>query len=156
MPNVPVGTRLVAQVDVEDYEAASAYAWSPLLSGSRLVTYAYSVELKKYMHNWLTGIKPVDHADGDGLNNHRSNLRAGGGYRNAANSSRRTRQSGYKGVTQNRSRGIRYDRWSAVICKDGKKTHLGSFSSPELAARAYNVAALKYFGEYAKLNEEGG
>jgi hypothetical protein len=57
--------------------------------------------------------------------------------------------SGYRGVSWKASS----QRWYANIClPSGKQEFLGSFTSKELAARAYDTAARKYYGERAKLN----
>lgn len=42
--------------------------------------------------------------------------------------------------------------WKAFIYVDKKQKHLGYYQSEIDAARAYNVAALKYHGEFARLN----
>lgn len=55
--------------------------------------------------------------------------------------------SGYKGVSRDRG------RWRAYIRVNYKQIHLGNFRTKEEAARRYNEAALKYFGEFAELNE---
>jgi hypothetical protein len=57
--------------------------------------------------------------------------------------------SGYKGVNWN----IEKQKWRANITVDYKTIFLGYFDKKEHAAQAYNVAALKYFGEFAFLNE---
>ena len=44
-------------------------------------------------------------------------------------------------------------KWNARIGIDKKKISLGYFDTPEQAALAYNEAAQKYHGDYAKLNE---
>jgi len=89
----------------------------------------------------------VDHADGDGLNNCRSNLRDGTGFRNNANKGmQRSNTSGFKGVVR------RGSRWRANIGVGGKLIRLGNFGTPEEAAYAYDQAAVRYFGEYAKTN----
>jgi len=43
-------------------------------------------------------------------------------------------------------------KWRARIRVDGIQIHLGYFYSRKKAARAYNAAAEKYFGEFARLN----
>jgi hypothetical protein len=58
-------------------------------------------------------------------------------------------QGPYRGVKlTKRSR----NSWQAAIRRDGKSVYLGSFRSPEDAARAYDAAAIEEFGEFARLN----
>lgn len=45
------------------------------------------------------------------------------------------------------------DRWIAQIKCNYKSIHLGRFNNKVDAAKAYNEAAIKYFGEFARLNE---
>lgn len=54
----------------------------------------------------------------------------------------------YKGVNWNRGRGM----WAAHISVNGKTLYIGSFSSEIDAAKAYDTAALKHFGEFANPN----
>ena len=59
-----------------------------------------------------------------------------------------TNTSGYKGVVRHHRSG----RWNAQI-KDGPKSlFLGSFETAADAARAYDEAALRLRGEFARLN----
>lgn len=61
------------------------------------------------------------------------------------NSSNNT--SEYKGVIQHRP-----EKWRAIITLKGKPKHLGVFDSEIAAAKAYDKAARKHFGEFAFLN----
>jgi AP2-like factor (ANT lineage) len=54
--------------------------------------------------------------------------------------------SPYRGVFRRRH------RWGARCFYAGKRWDLGQFSSPEDAARAYDIAALKWHGDRAILN----
>jgi len=99
------------------------------------------------MHRFITGWSYIDHIDGNGLDNRRQNLRPANESTNGANraiSSNNT--SGFKGVVRSRT------KWGAVITPSGRKVWLGTFLTPEDAARAYDAAAAVYFGEFARLN----
>jgi hypothetical protein len=91
----------------------------------------------------------IDHKDNNGTHNWRSNLRLATTSQNGANRlPNRNSVSGYKGVTRHLHQG----RWQAQIQVNGSKLYLGLFDSRVDAAKAYNDAALKYFGEFARLN----
>jgi hypothetical protein len=60
--------------------------------------------------------------------------------------------STFKGVC----RGKNSKKWSSQIYKKNKKINLGLFTAEIEAAKAYNEAAIKYHGEFARLNIMGG
>lgn len=96
----------------------------------------------------------IDHRDLNPKNNILTNLREATRAQN--NSNVRTRPnntSGFKGAYYHPTtvKGKVYPRWAAQISVNGKKIHLGSFKSMEAAAEAYRVAAIKYHGEFARL-----
>lgn len=91
----------------------------------------------------------VDHINRDTLDNRRANLRISTQQQNQGNRKKsKNNSSGYKGVVFNK----RLGKWSAFIGYDGKPKYLGLFASPELAAQAYDKAAIEHFGEFALLN----
>lgn len=103
------------------------------------------------MHRLIANAPPgfhVDHIDGDGLNNVRSNLRVATPSQNQMNrGASKNNRSGYKGVSWNsRSR-----KWSADISARGEFHRLGMFSSPKDAYAAYCQAARELHGEFARL-----
>lgn len=62
--------------------------------------------------------------------------------------------SGYRGVYYLSSEKCKRKKpWLAQIGAGKKSVYLGYFATPEQAARAYNDAALRYYGEFAELNE---
>ena len=93
----------------------------------------------------------VDHINGNTLDNRRSNLRVCTHKQNTRNSKlSKANRTGYKGVA------FRKGNWIAEISPDGKKVYLGRFASAIDAAIAYNIAAKKYYSEYAKFNDIDG
>jgi hypothetical protein len=112
------------------------------------------------LHSFIMGAGPgqlVDHENGNGLDNRRSNLRFATRRENATNvtSSKRQKLGGYKGVSWNKAAA----KWQASICggeikANGKRRqlYLGVFADPVAAARAYDSKALEVFGPFASLN----
>lgn len=88
----------------------------------------------------------IDHANGDGLDNRRANLRFCTSSQNNWNSKPKG-NSPYKGISQRAS-----GKWYAMICRDRKHYWLGMHDTPEEAARAYDEAAKRLHGEFARLN----
>lgn len=88
----------------------------------------------------------VDHINGDGLDNRRSNLRVCTRSQNAANRVMPRKKHPYRGVLRDRK------RFRAYINANGQRTNLGSFDSPADAALCYDAAARRLHGEFAVLN----
>lgn len=148
MKTIALTQGAVALVDDDDYEELSKSRWC--LSNCYAMRSVVTKEgpRKIYMHQFLAKAEEgevVLHRDGNKVNNQRSNL---------AVVSRRARQqrtkvrssSGYKGV------GRRGAKWVSHIGYQGKTVSLGTFSAIEDAARAYDKAALEYYGPEALLN----
>lgn len=106
-----------------------------------------------YLHRLITEAPAglvVDHANRNGLDNRRQNLRVCTYSQNHANRpAPANNTSGYKGVFRARS-----GRWTARVTVDRKARHLGTFDDPWTAAQAYNEAAVEAWGEFAHLNTE--
>ena len=103
---------------------------------------------------YMTGKIPntdIDHKDRNRTNNKWNNLRAATRSQNIQNSNKPiTNTSGYKGIFYIKD--SKRNPWGAKIVVNSKSIYLGCFKTKIDAAKAYDQAALKYFGEYAKLN----
>ena len=92
------------------------------------------------------GDSAVDHKNGDGLDNRKTNLRLATPSQNNMNKlGRRGSTSKYKGVSLC---GGGSKKWRARIKHDS----LGRFENEVEAALAYDEKAQQIFGEFAKLN----
>lgn len=142
----------------EDVELIEAHRWRRNRSSRDKTSYAYA-DIRKSgrritvkMHRLILNAPPgvqVDHVDGNGLNNVRSNIRLATPSQNTGN--RRLsvcNTTGYKGVSWDKGTG----KWRARIKLNDKERHLGLFNDPWEAAQAYNHAALEQWGEFAYLN----
>lgn len=89
-----------------------------------------------------------DHKDRNPLNNTRINLRPATRSLNNANRQKPTGTSSkYKGAHWDKSR----NKWHSKIKVNGRTINLGRFDDEQDAADAYAAAAMKYFGEFARL-----
>jgi hypothetical protein len=151
--HIPLTMGMCAIVDLPDLGEASKYSWCAH-RGRRTWYAARGIYLPdgkrgiQHLHSFLTGFQIVDHANGDGLDNRRSNLRESTYELNGANKlKRRDSQSQFKGLTKNRN-----GKWVAQIGSSKTNIYLGQFDLEEDAARAYDEAARIRFGEWATLN----
>jgi HNH endonuclease len=136
-------------IDGEDYEELAQLTWQRLSSGY----VAHAVELDGrtvhfLLHLMVFGAPDgvlVDHRNGDKLDNRKENLREATPRQNCQN---RAPVGGrrYKGIFPFRG------RWKARIKLDGQNIYLGIFELEEEAAYAYDCAARRLFGEFARLN----
>lgn len=148
---VPLTQGKAAVIDDEDAARVLAYKWSAYTSrgkwyARRSISGADGKPRHLQLHRFIASAPQgtgVDHVDGDGLNNRRSNLRLSSHAQNGANQRRpKNNTSGYKGV--HRAEG----RWAAKV----GSTYLGVYATPEEAARAYDTAAREIYGDFARLN----
>lgn len=104
------------------------------------------------MHRVIAGVPSgllVDHINHDGLDNRRENLRAATYAQNSANSrKKRGKSTPYKGIERSDSAAS----WSARMRVNGRRLHLGSFATPEAAARAYDDAVRGQWGDRGLYN----
>lgn len=135
-----------------DYEELSRFRWLAMPIKQRGVLYGHYAVRKDssggtiYMHRVVLGAgngQCVDHANRNGLDNRRENLRVATQSQNLANASDRKRSGPYRGVHKHGR------KWRAVV---GQNEYAGSYDTPEEAAHAYDEAALAKWGEFARPN----
>lgn len=169
MKEIPLTRGKVAVVDDVDFERLSKHKWHAMKSPSgryyagRFVTVApYTPGTGKQrrlilMHREVLGLSlddptKVDHKDDEGLNNWRNNLRPCTMSQNKSN----TRKQ--KGAYSSIFKGVSFDKrltarpWKAYVRVNQTLHSLGQFQTQEAAALAYNEAAVRYFGEFARIN----
>lgn len=136
-------------VSREDYDALSELTWTIYRSRHKKYAMARIPHEHGYrrvsMHRLITGAPPallVDHRDGDGTNNTRTNLRVATSQQNRMNTGPTGKTSRFKGVRRDKR------SWRATF----DRKLLGYFDTEEDAARAYNQAAHAKHGEFAWLN----
>lgn len=162
MKMIPLTRGKVALVDDADFEATNAFKWHAMRTAPGVYYAArtqYDLVTKKksmvLMHRQIMnppkGVD-VDHEHRDRLDNQKSNLRLCSRSQNLAAIPTLGRWRGrvktckFRGVAKHSS------GWTAQISVQGKKKHLGCFSLPEDAARAYDAAARERSGEFATVN----
>ena len=156
MKTIPLTQGYETIVDDEDYEELSKYKWH--VGGVK--GYTKYAQRKIRINGKRTSISmhvvilasplgfEVDHKDGNGLNNTKENLRSVKHSDNCKNRKKRKDSTQtFKGIRKRKN-----GTWRARIYSNGNKIIIGSFQNEFDAASAYDRAAIKYHGEFAKTN----
>ena len=144
-------------LDQQDYYRLGNFKWHVTGTNSRFYavrsikvdnTHTTRMYLHREIMNAPKGLV-VDHKDGNSFDNRRANLRLATRSQNSCNKRKRAN-------TSSRFIGVYWDKakrkWVARIKYQGKSRMLGNFVNEIDAAKAYDAAANKYFGEFARLN----
>ncbi|MFA5251835.1 MAG: HNH endonuclease [Phycisphaerae bacterium] len=146
-----------AIVDQQDYYRLGNFKWHVTGTNSRFYavrqikvdnTHTTRMYLHREIMNSPKGML-VDHKDGNSFDNRRANLRLATRFQNSCNKRKRAN-------TSSRFIGVYWDKakrkWVARIKYQGKSRMIGNFVNEIAAAQAYDAAANKYRGEFARLN----
>lgn len=156
MKQIPLTKGKFTIVDDEDYEKVIVHKWHTHKGNTTYYVATTPRGTKSnrllLMHRFILDISDpkvhVDHINGNGLDNRRSNIRPCTPTQNNRNSSLpKNSTTGFKGVS------IAYDnKYKVHLSHENNKLHIGTFDSKEHAALSYDFAARKLHGEFAKLN----
>lgn len=169
---IPLSRGLSAIIDKEDFERVSKYKWCAVKStkdGEYYASAAASKFKKKIkgfrtirLHRFIMGLDvgdpfEVDHKNLNKLDNRKCNLRLCSKSQNGSNRVDIQSSSGFKGVKINKKLN-KWEAWIKYTDSSGVKhnKYIKLFSDPKDAAKAYDEAALKYHGEFARTNKMMG
>ena len=149
-------------IDAEDLDVVSLFKWYSNTT-KRDHTY-YAIAYRKAengkwksirMHRLIMGIEDssvmVDHINGNGWDNRRSNLRIVTNSQNQMNARKlasKNTSSKYKGVTLDK----KLNKWIASIKINRKIKYLGHYTLEIDAAKAYDIAARDVFEGFTNAN----
>ncbi len=145
---IPLGDGYYAYVDAADYEWLSRWTWH-LYGG-----YAARYRSGKYVYLHREIMKPprgmiVDHKNRNKLDDTRDNLRNATRAENMRNKGKQHGASSrFTGVSYNKAR----HKYLAQIRYKGRAYGLGLYVEEIDAAKAYDLAAVALFGEFARVN----
>lgn len=149
MKQIKLTQGFVAFVDDEDFVFLSRYKWFAKVNKDRVYAARTAGNKTKLMHRIILGVVDpliyVDHIDGNGLNNTRTNIRTCSNAQNQWNTGKwKKGENKFKGINRCRN------RFRARISVDGKRYLIGTFDTEEQASEAYELAVKHYRGEFGR------
>ncbi len=150
---IPLTRGLFALVDDEDYPLLCKFKWNAHQRG--ITSYAQRcIKTRNYlMHRIILNapeVVAIDHIDGNGLNNQKSNLRFATPRQNAQNRHHGKKTSKYVGVYK-LSCNVK-NCWRSEIYISGKLKSLGCYCTEEEAYNAY-TNEVESLDEHSRLQE---
>lgn len=140
-----------AIVDEDDFENLMQWKWHYTNTGyarrNDKTNNRKAIKMHRYIMDAPEGMD-VDHINGNGLDNRKSNLRIVTHQNNQFNMRSNRGSSKYKGVSFDKQTGL----WRAYICISGKLKALGRFSCERQAGETYNKSTKELHGEFCRLN----
>ncbi len=164
---IPLTQGKFAIVDPEDYERLRKYKWHVNKSvhtyyAVHSLTNGKNAPRKNLqMHRLIIDVPPgcfCDHINHNGLDNRKANLRVAQHKQNIWHRRKFIRRTsgGFQRPSRSRYKGVDLaddkKRWRVRIRVNGKRIYLGSFENEIDAAKAYDIAAKKYYRDFAALN----
>jgi len=160
MKTIPLTQNRTTLVDNGDYEWLKQWKWRAQKAGHRCYAVRQfripksKVRIYVAMHREIMRAPEgmtVDHINGNALDNRKCNMRLCILSENLRNQRPCVNKKvKYKGVSINSNCKNPY---TASIYVNERLIHLGVYPTTEDAAKVYDLAALKYFGEFALTNE---
>jgi len=152
---IPLTQGKFAKIDDEDFSVVNRYKWFAVRNYKTYYARTYlkteNGKILMPMHRLILRPPhdmPLDHKNGDGLDNRRSNLRLCNQTCNQRNRRTTRGTSRFKGVCWSSWN----KKWVARIRINKHLLHLGYFADEISAALAYDDAANLHFGDFARLN----
>jgi len=148
---IPLTKGKSAYVDAEDYDRLMKHKWTASSSGPKCYAQRNEKGRSIMMHREIMHAPKgmvVDHIDGNGLNNCKSNLRICTQGQNICNSRPRGKTSVFKGVSYDKERG----KYKAFVWENGATAMIGRYDDAAEAAKARDYRAVQLHGEFAYLN----
>jgi len=152
---VPLTKGFTAIIDANDVGKVDSWNWTAVVKPHTVYAQRTvkaedgkraSVKMHRVLLNAPDGCE-VDHADGNGLNNKKSNIRIADAFGNRQNRAvPKSNTSGLKGAFFHK----RDNKWMSKIVANGRSIFLGYFPDKESAHAAYQEGSKKYHGEFSR------
>lgn len=140
-------------IDTEDLDRVSKYCWYKNNQGYIVSRIGNKIiRLHRFILN-INGDRIIDHKNRDKKDNRKVNLRIANYQQNSVNrGAGRNSTTGVKGVSKSKNG----ERYVAIVYKDGRRIHIGTYDTIEEARQARIKKEIELFGEFAFQDEKGG